>query len=119
MKTPPVSGGLHSRNIRQLNKAIRCYPCAETPPFRMTSFEIGEFLATDSVDKKIVRLLIQSLGGTRKSATELFQLRDVHERTRHQLLTMQFYAGVFDIRVRQQTGTTHVPLAIWTCGVVA
>jgi hypothetical protein len=79
MITPPVSGGLHPWNIRQLNKAIWCYSCAETPPFRKTGFEIGEFVATDSIDKKIVRLLVQSFGGTGKSATESFELQDVHE----------------------------------------
>jgi hypothetical protein len=51
----------------------------------MTGFEIGEFLATDSIDKKIVGLAIQGFGGTRKSATELFELLDVHEYTRHYL----------------------------------
>ena len=81
MKTSPVSGRLHSRNVRQLDKTVRRYPGTETPPFGMTGFEIGEFLATDGVDKKIVGLLIQIFGGTGKSATELFQLRDVHDRT--------------------------------------
>jgi hypothetical protein len=85
MKTPPVSGGLHPRNVRQFNKAIRCNSCAETPLFRMTSFEISEFLTTHRVDKKIVGLLIQSFGGTRKSATKFFQLRNVHERTNRRL----------------------------------
>src|SRR5438128_951651 len=85
MKTPPVSGGLHPRNIRQLDKAIRCNSCAETPPFRMTGFEISEFLTTHRVDKEIVRFLIQSFGGTRKSTTEFFQLRDVHERSNRRL----------------------------------
>src|SRR5206468_2375662 len=80
MKAPSVSGGLHPRNIGQLDEAIRCNSCAETPPFRLTGFEIGEFPATNRVDKKIVGLPIRSFGGTRKSATEGFQLRDVHER---------------------------------------
>jgi hypothetical protein len=58
MKTPPVSGGLHPRNIGQLNEPIRCNSCAETPPFRLTGFEISEFTTTHRVDKKIVGLLI-------------------------------------------------------------
>jgi hypothetical protein len=85
MKTSPVSGGLHSRNIRQLNKTVRRYSGAETPPFRMTGLEIGEFPATDSVDKKIIWLLIQRFGSTVKSSAELFQLTDIHERTRPRL----------------------------------
>ena len=85
MKTPPVPGGLDPRDIRQLNKTIGCNSSAETPPFRMTSFEISKFLTTHSVDKKIVRLFIQSFGDTRKSATKLFQLRNVHERTNRRL----------------------------------
>jgi hypothetical protein len=80
MKAPSVSGGLNSRDIRQLNEAIRGNSCAETPPFRMTGFEIGELLSTNGVDKEIVRLLIQNFSSSRKSTTELFQLRDVHAR---------------------------------------
>ena len=80
MEAPSVSGGLDSRDIRQLNKAIGGNSCAETPPFRRTRFEIGEFLFTDKVDKKIVGLLIQNFSSSRKFATELFQLRDVHAR---------------------------------------
>ena len=78
VKTPPVSGRLNPRNTRQLNKAIGGDPSAETPPFRMTGFEISEFLTTHGVDKKIVRLLIEGFGGTRKSTTKFLQLRDVH-----------------------------------------
>jgi hypothetical protein len=81
MKTSPVSGGLHSRNIGQLNKTVRRYSGTEAPPFRMTGFEIGEFPATDSVDKKIVWLLIQRFGSAAKSSAKLFQLTDIHERT--------------------------------------
>jgi hypothetical protein len=47
----------------------------------MTRLEVGEFPATDSVNKKIVGLVVQSFDGARKSATEFFQLSDVHERT--------------------------------------
>jgi hypothetical protein len=47
----------------------------------MTGLEIGEFPATDSVDKKIVGLLIQRFGSAAKSSAELFQLTDIHERT--------------------------------------
>src|SRR5438132_9707421 len=85
MKTPPVPGGLDPRDIRELNETIGCNSSAETPPFRMTSFEISKFLTTHGVDKKIVRLFIQSFGDTRKSATKLFQLRNVHERTNRRL----------------------------------
>jgi hypothetical protein len=85
MKTPPVSGGLHPANIGQFDEAVRCNPCAETPPLRLTGFEIGEFPTTHSVDKKIVGLFIQSFGGTRKPATKGFKLRDVHERTNRRL----------------------------------
>ena len=85
MKTPSVSGGLDSRNIRKLEKAIGCNSSAETPPFRMTGFEVGEFLTTDRVDKKIVRLLVQGFGGTGKSATKFLQLRNVHDRTKRRL----------------------------------
>ena len=46
----------------------------------MTRFEISEFLTTHGVDKKIVGGLIESFGGTRKSATKFFELADVHER---------------------------------------
>ena len=88
MKSPPVSGGLHPRNISQLDKAIRCNSCAEPPPFRKAGFEISEFLATDRVDKKIVWLLIQRFGGTRKSMTKTFQLPDVHERINRRLTTL-------------------------------
>jgi hypothetical protein len=47
----------------------------------MTGFEIGEFPATDSVDKKIVGLLIQRFGSAAEFSAELFQLTDIHERT--------------------------------------
>jgi hypothetical protein len=81
VKTSPVSGGLHSGNIRQLNKTVRRYSGAETPPFGMTGLEIREFPATDSVDKKIVGLLIQRFGSAAKASAELFQLTDIHECT--------------------------------------
>jgi hypothetical protein len=45
----------------------------------MTGFEIGEFPAADRIDKKIVRVSIESFDGTGKSATEFFELRYVHE----------------------------------------
>ena len=79
VKTPPVSGRLHPRNIRQFNEAIGRNSCAKAPPFRMTRFEISEFLTTHGVDKKIVGGLIESFGGTRKSTTKFFELADVHE----------------------------------------
>jgi hypothetical protein len=47
----------------------------------MTGFEIGEFSATDSVDKKIIGLLIQRFGSAAKASAELLQLTDIHERT--------------------------------------
>jgi hypothetical protein len=47
----------------------------------MTGLEIGEFPATDSVDKKIVGLLIQRFGSAVESSAELLQLTDIHERT--------------------------------------
>jgi hypothetical protein len=79
MKASPVSSRLHPWNIRQLNKAIGCNSRTETPTFRMTGFEIGEFPAADRIDKKIVRVSIESFDGTGKSATEFFELRYVHE----------------------------------------
>ena len=79
MKTSAVSGGLDPRNIRQLNEAIRCNSRAEAPSFRMAGFEISEFLATDSVHKKIVGFLIQSFDRAGKPATELLQLQYVHD----------------------------------------
>jgi hypothetical protein len=78
MVTPPVSGGLHPRDIGQLDEPVRCNPCTETPPFRFTGLEIGEFPAAHRVDKKIVGLLIQRFGGSRNPATKRSQLRDVH-----------------------------------------
>lgn len=81
MIASPIPSRFHTRNIRQLDEPIRCNSGTEAPPFRAARFEISELFATDSVDKKIAGLAIQGFRGTRKSATELLQLRDVHERT--------------------------------------
>jgi len=103
MKTPPVPGRLDPRDIRQLNKTIGCNSSAETPPFRMTSFKIRKFLTTHRVDKKIVRLFIQSFGDTGKSATKLFQLRNVHERTNRRLTVELSGPPGWHVVLRRQT----------------
>ena len=76
-----ISCGFDSRDIRQFDKSIGRDPGPETPLFRVAGLEIRELLTTDRVDKKIAGLAIQSFCSTRKSATELLQLGDVHERT--------------------------------------
>jgi hypothetical protein len=81
MIATPVPRWFYTGNARQLDKPIRGDSCAEPPPFWVAGFEIGELLATDRVDKKIARLGIESLCGAGKSATELLQLRDIHERS--------------------------------------
>src|SRR5438094_7567076 len=52
-KASPVSGRLYARNIRQLDESIGLDSYTETPLFREACFEVGEFLATDSVHEKI------------------------------------------------------------------
>ena len=68
METPPISGGLHPRDIGQLDKAIRRNSCAETPPFRLAGLEIGEFLSAHGVDEEIVRLSVHDFASMRKAA---------------------------------------------------
>jgi len=72
IEASPIPGGFHSRNVRHLDKAIRCHSQAETPSFGLAGLEVGEFLATDSIDKKIVGVVVESFRGTGKPAAELF-----------------------------------------------
>jgi len=81
MKASQVSSRLHTWKIRQLDKSIGCNSRTEAPPFSGAGFEIGEFLASDRVDKNIARLTVQSFSGPGKPATKLFKLPGIHERT--------------------------------------
>src|SRR5439155_8409100 len=55
------------------------------PPLGLAGFEIRELSATDGINKKIAGLAVQGFRGARKSATELLQLRDIHERNNRRL----------------------------------
>ena len=79
MEAPPVSGRLYSGEICQLEKPIRGNPGAETPPFRITGLEIGECLAADRVHQEIAWLAVQRSGGPGQPATELLELRFIHD----------------------------------------
>src|SRR6266403_5250491 len=79
MKAAPVSSRFYTGKICQLDKPIRRNFCAEPPPFGVTGFEIGERLTADRVDENIARLTVQSFAGAGKSATERFELSDIHE----------------------------------------
>ena len=79
--SPSIAGRLHARDIGELDESIGIDANAEAPSFRDTGLEIREFLSTDMVDEKIVRLAVERVSGTRKPAAERLQLADVHERS--------------------------------------
>src|SRR5262249_26868722 len=73
-----ISGGLHTGNIGQLDKAVGCDARTEAPSLRLTCLEICELPPADRIDKKIVGGTIKRFRRLRKIATELLQLRNVH-----------------------------------------
>jgi hypothetical protein len=71
-KSTSVPGGLHARNIGELDESIGRHAHAEPPLFRLAGLEVCEFPASDRVDEKVVRLAMQRLDRPRKRAAEPF-----------------------------------------------
>gem|GEM_PF-5476116 len=73
-----VTRRLYTRHIRKFQKALRGYPKAEAPFFRIIGLETGKILAANRIPLNIARVSVRPGDCSGKLAAPLFYLCRIH-----------------------------------------